>query len=237
MDYFQATERYRKRELKNQISLVVRIVILGIAIWLGWFWGYSQGDAVLASNAKHVLELTQSNNELQQNIATLTTQLRDETERRRKAELLSGKISDPSTQRLDEMIARYISKGIEADQIRLALQGIARPFKCRSVERHEAAVATGYFAGSEANAELLDGFIQVFVGGEAGQATGRDGLLFDSAKPITMRFAYLGGEKTVSGLLPLETTLIADTWLIKVTADTATLQGYVKLDIQKCNLG
>ena len=39
MDYFQTTERYRKREMRSQISWLVRLVVLGLAIWAGWFWG------------------------------------------------------------------------------------------------------------------------------------------------------------------------------------------------------
>ena len=237
MDYFQTTERYRKRELRSQITWLLLIVVLGVAVWIGWFWGYSQGEAVISSNAERVLVLVQNNERLEQRISTLNNQLNDERERRQEAELLSGQTSDPAMKKLDKMIARYLSKGVEADQIRLALQSLARPVRCRGVEKREIAVATGYFAGKEATAEMLGGSMQVFVEGEVGRDSSRDRPWFDPSKPISIRIAYLGGEKIVSGALPLETTLIADTWLIMVSARGTTLQGYVELDIQKCSLG
>ena len=55
-------------------------------------------------------------------------------------------------------------------------------------------------------------------------------------KNLSIRIAYLGGENCF-GALPLETTLIADSWLLMVSARQTTLQGYVELEIKKCSLG
>ena len=237
MDYFQTTERYRKREMRSQISWLVRLVVMGLAIWAVWFWGYSQGEAVISSNSERVLMLTQDNEQLERKIATLNNQLLGEKERRIEAELLSSKEADPLMHKLDQMIARYLSKGVEADQIRMALQSLARPVRCRLVEQREIAVATGFFAGKEATAEMLGSSMQVFVEGEVGRDSSRDRPWFDPEKPVSIRIAYLGGEKIASGALPLETTLIADSWLLMVSARQTTLQGYVELEIRKCSLG
>ena len=168
---------------------------------------------------------------------SLNNQLLDEKERRVEAELLSGKEADPLMHKLDQTIARYLSQGVEADQIRLALQSLARPVRCRVVEQREIAVATGFFAGKEATAEMLGSSMQVFVEGEVGRDSSRDRPWFDPEKPVSIRIAYLGGEKIASGALPLETTLIADSWLLMVSARQTTLQGYVELEIRKCSLG
>ncbi|MGC6484370.1 MAG: hypothetical protein ACON4P_01760 [Candidatus Puniceispirillales bacterium] len=237
MDYFQTTERYRKRELRNQLGLLFFLVILGLAVWIGWFWGYSQSEAVVSSNAERAILLDQENDRLEQKIATLVNQLNEEQARRKEAELLSGKASDPGKRNLDRTIARYLSNGVEVDQIRLALKSLARPLRCRAVEQRDIAVATGYFAGKEATAEMLDGSVQVFIEGEVGRDSSRDRPWFDPDKPISIRIAYLGGEKVATGALPVETTLIADTWLIKVSAQPTALQGYVELSMEKCSLG
>lgn len=236
MDYFQTTERYRKRELKSQVGWLIMLVILGLAVWLGWFWGYSQSAAVISGNAERAIMLGQENDRLEQKIATLNNQLDQEQARRREAELLSDTASDPSMRELDRMVAHYLSKGVDADQIKLALQSLAQPERCRAVEQQDIAVATGYFAGKEATAEMLGGSVQVFVEGETGHESSRERPWFDPAKPVSIRITYLGGEKMVTGPLPLETSLIADTWLIKVTAQATALQGYVELNLEKCSL-
>lgn len=237
MDYFQTTDRYRKREMRNLFSLMMRLLAVGFCIWIGWFWGYNQRAALTASSNDQVIRLEQQNERLEQKLASASASVEAERQRRVEAELLVKDTDRDSTQRkLNRQIARYLSKGITEDQIRLALQSLSKPLRCRPVEQRDIAVATSFFAGKEAMADLLGGSMRVFIEGEAGREATRDKPWFDPVLPVSLRIAYLNGEKISTGTLPFDTMVIADSWLIKVKVAAASLQGYATLSVDKCSI-
>ena len=42
MDFFETRERYRRREMKGYISLMLRVFVVGGVLWLGWLWGHAE---------------------------------------------------------------------------------------------------------------------------------------------------------------------------------------------------
>ena len=236
MDFYQTTERYRKREFRSQIGWGMRLFIMGIVLWIGWFWGNSQQSAVISSNAQQIIDVNQKNERLEQELASLKRTLEDEKERRVAAELLINEGQQKKEmRRLNRIIARYLARGIKEDQIKLALQSVSLPSRCRPVEEKDVAVATPFFAGKESNTGLLNDNIHVFVEGIAGQQATAERPWFDPEEPVSMRVAFLGGEKITSGALPLTMNIIADTWLMKLDLVETSLQGYVNVRISKCS--
>jgi hypothetical protein len=236
MDFNQATDRYRKKEFRNQIGWGMRLFILGLMMWIGWFWGNSQQSAVVSSNSQQLFDVNQKNERLEQELANLNRSFAQEKERRLAAELLANEGEQKTgVKQLHRIIADHLSRGIEENQIRLALQTVSQPSRCRPVEEKEIAVATQYFAGKESNTGLLNGAVQVFVEGVAGQNSTSEQPWFDPEKPVSMRVAFLGGEKITSGPLPLSMDILADTWLMRLKLVETNLQGYVNVGISKCS--
>lgn len=237
MDFYQTTERYKKREIKRQFSWAIRLVLTGLLLWVGWFWGNSQQSAVVSASTQQFTDLSQQNNRLQQELSTMKTQLSAEQERRVAAELEIG-LGDQSDEirRLRRRVARLLSRGVSEDQIRLALQSVSKPSRCRIIEEQDVAVATSFFAGKESSTDLLGGAMRVFVEGEAGQQATKDRPWFDSSQDVSMRVAYLLGEKIINGQLPLKMNIIADTWLLKLDVVETALNGYVNVKLSKCSI-
>ena len=75
MDYFQTSERYRKQEMRKLFSTIVRLSVMALCIWIGWFWGFNQRAALTASSNDHIIRLTQQNERLEQRLATLSSEL------------------------------------------------------------------------------------------------------------------------------------------------------------------
>ena len=71
MDFFETRERYRKKEYRIYINLVIRIVALSLVLWLGWEWGnFDQRN--MYENTKVELDKTQIQlNQLNQKIIML----------------------------------------------------------------------------------------------------------------------------------------------------------------------
>ena len=236
MDYYQITERYRKREFRSQFSWLIRLVVMGLMLWAGWFWGNSTQDARISVVNDQIAELRLENNRLAQDLTTMTNQLNQERERRIAAELINESGDDQQAmRRLKRIVARHLSRGVEEDQIRLALQSASKPSRCRPLEEKDLAVATSFFAGKEANTDLLDGAIRVFVEGEAHQEATKERPWFDPKKPVSMRVSYLTGEKILTDPLPMTMNLMADSWLLKINLKETSLKGYVNLTMSKCS--
>ena len=236
MDFYQTSERYRKREFRNQIGWGMRLFILGVTMWLGWLWGNTQQSALVSSNVQRLSNVEQTNQRLEQELVSLKRTLDQEKERRVAAELLNGDGAQKTEmRRLNAIIARYLSRGITEDQIKLALQSVSVPSRCRPVEAKDIAVATPFFAGKESNTGLINGAVHVFVEGVAGQQATAERPWFDPEEPVSMRVSFLGGEKIASGMLPVTMNIIADTWLMKLDVVETSLQGYVNVNISKCS--
>ncbi len=236
MDFYQTSERYRKREFRNQITWGVRLIVMGLMLWIGWFWGNSQQSALMSSNAQELINATQVNARLEQEMASIKRELSEEKNRRVAAELLNGDgVQSEDMRQLQQIIARYLARGINEDQIKLALRSVSLPSRCRPVEAKDIAVATPFFAGKESNTGLLNGAVHVFVEGMAGQQATAERPWFDPDEPISMRVAFLGGEKITSGPLPISMNIIADAWLMKMDVVQTSLQGYVNVSISKCS--
>lgn len=236
MDYYQITERYRKREFRSQFSWLIRTIVMGLMLWVGWFWGNSTQDARISVANDQIAELQVENNRLAQDKTTLTNQLNLEREKRISAELVNETGDDKvAMRRLKRIVANHLARGVDEDQIRLALQSASQPSRCRPLEEKDLAVATSFFAGKEANTDLLDGAIRVFVEGEAHQEATKERPWFDAKKPVSMRVSYLSGEKIITETLPLTMNLLADSWLLQIKLKETSLKGYVSLNMNKCS--
>jgi hypothetical protein len=237
MDYHQTTERYRKREFRSQVRWGIRILLAGAMLWIGWFFGNTQQSVLVSFNSQQLIDANQKNERLEQELASLNQSVAQEKERRVAAELLINEGGQKEEmQRLSNIIARYLSHGIEEDQIKQTLQTLSQPSRCRPVEEKDIAVATPYFVGKESKTGLLDNAFHVFVEGVTEeQATEDQPWLFDPKEPVSLRVAFLGGEKITSGVLPLSMNIIADTWLMKLDLIETSLQGYVNVRISKCS--
>lgn len=237
MDYYEITERYKRREFRGQFRWLIRISSLLLMFWAGWFWGNSQQDARISIANDRLAEMQLDNDRIAQELTTTTNQLNLERERRISAELINENTNDSAEmRRLKKIVARYLARGVAEDQIKLALQSASKPSRCRPLENRDLAVATNFFAGNESNTGLIDGAVRVFVEGEAHKEATKDRPWFDPDKPISVRASYLTGEKISKGKLPITMNLMADSWLLQLKMEETALKGYVNVSISKCSI-
>jgi hypothetical protein len=102
------------------------------------------------------------------------------------------------------------------EQIISSIQTLGNPVNCREVERNDVAVATQLYAGPESKLSLFGGGLNLFVEGSAGKQAQRDTPWFDPAMPVSVRHVFLGGQKTVTGNLPLNAIIPTEDWILKL---------------------
>ena len=231
MDFFETQERYRRREMRGWMTVLVRVSVIGGCLWLGWLWGHAEQRSLQAEAELVIYETNIKINELRNKNQTLQRSLSELN-----AEKTAGFISGNNRQPLRRVIAKQLANGVKTEQIIQSVQSLGSPVNCRIVENKDVAVATPLYGGPESKLSLFNGGLNLFIEGSAGQQAQRNTPWFDPSAPIKIRQVFLNGQKTISGTLPIETIIPAEDWVLKLRYEKADLQGYVTATVLHCPL-
>ena len=232
MDFFETRERYRKKEYRIYINLVFRLAMLLLVLWVGWEWGnFDQKN--LYDNTKNELNKTQIQlSKLNQKIVTLVQE--------NKKLAAENTISELDLKGSDKILSNSIKFLLESDvsleQIRQSLLSISSPVNCRKLADENLAVATELYTGSESSLSLFQGGLLVHIDGAPYSQGNKSNPWFDPFKDIEVRLAYLGGQKIVTGKLPLNVVIPAEYWLLKAHITESNLRGYVRIMFEQCSV-
>ena len=231
MDFFETRERYRRREYRIYVSLLIRLVAVAFVLWLGWQWGnYDQKK--LYENVSDELNQTQAE------LYNLNEKMRSLIQE--KKQLASEKtVSDLDLNGSGEILSKSIKFLLESDvsleQIHQSLLAISSPINCRNLEVKNLAVATELYTGKESNLSLFQGGLRVHIDGQPFSQGNKTNPWFDPDKEIQVRLVYLGGQKIVTGKLPMKVIVPAEDWLLKAHVTESNLRGYVGITFEKCS--
>ena len=232
MDFFETREKYRKKEYRVYINLVIRAAVLSLVLWVGWQWGnFDQKN--LYNNTRTELDKTQIQlSQLNKKIVTLI--------QKNKKLAAENTISDLDLGGSDKILSNSIKFLLESDvsleQIRQSLLAISSPINCRKLADENLAVATELYTSSESSLSLFRGGLLVHINGAPYTQGNKNNPWFDPDKDIEVRLAYLGGQKIKIGKLPLNIVIPAEYWLIKVQITESNLRGYVRIMFEQCSL-
>ena len=232
MDFFETREKYRRKEYRIYISLLVRVSIFALVLWIGWQWGnYDRKN--LYENINNELNKSQAQlNQLNQKIVSLI--------QKNKKLAAENTISELGLEQADKTISTSIKFLLESEvsleQIRQTLLAISSPINCRKLVDKKLAVATELYTGAESSLSLFQGGLLVHVNGAPFSQGNKNNPWFDPEQEIEVRLAYLGGQKIVTGSLPVDFIIPAETWLLKAQITNANLRGYVRVTFNQCSL-
>ena len=231
MDFFETQERYRRREMRGWFALLLRVSIVFGTLWFGWVWGkaeqsslQAEADLVIYENNVRISELSNEVQSLQRSLA--------ETKAAGTAKSVTGK----ENVALRRIIAKKIAAGVGPEQIIASMQGLGDPVNCREIARHDIAVATPLYAGPESKITLFDGGLKLHVLGKRRQKSTAKYPLVRSWSAGRVRQVFLGSQKIISGIVPLETIIPTEDWILKLRFETASLHGYVTSIVSSCIL-
>ena len=232
MDFFETREKYRRREISIYSRWIARLFFLGLALWLGWQWGSLEQRQIQADRDLVLYERAQRIELLNRDVERLNHDLR-ELKAEKEALELTQSFGDS---KLTRLIKGQIARGTTIEQIHQRLQALGTPVNCRNVENKTVAVATELYSGVESNITFFDGGLGLHVEGKPVAQGTKNNPWFDTTKPLSVRFIYLGSQKVVKGVLPLKTVIPAEDWLLAVEITPDDLRGYVRVNIENCTL-
>ena len=232
MDFFETREKYRRKEYRIYISLVIRASVFALVLWIGWQWGnYDQKN--LYENINNELNKSQTQlNQLNQKLVSLVQQNRKLAAENTISELGLNK----ADKRISTSIKFLLESDVSLEQIRQSLLAISSPINCRNLADEKLAVATELYTGTESSLSLFQGGLRVHVNGAPFSQGNKNNPWFDPEQNIEVRLAFLGGQKIVSGSLPVDVIIPAETWLLKAQITEANLRGYVRITFDQCSL-
>ena len=231
MDFFETQERYRRREMRGWFALLFRVAVVGGALWFGWVWGKAEQSSLQAEANLVIYENNVQISTLSNEVQSLQRSLTEA-----KAVGTAKSVTGEENVALRQIIAKKIAAGVKPEQIIALMQGLGNPINCREIARHDVAVATPLYAGPESKITLFDGGLKLHVEGSAGKKVQRNTPWFDPSQPVRVRQVFLGSQKIESGLLPLETIIPTEDWILKLRFEKANLHGYVRNIISSCTL-
>lgn len=153
-------------------------------------------------------------------------------QRRYAAEVPDGKARDL----LDVLNAR-LAAGVSADRLRFVLEAAGETSACDGKPATKRfIVRTPISSGANASVGFAGSAITVTAQGESTlNDRGAPEAWFDPAKPVTVRFAALGGQTIeASGLLPLHRSVVYNGDEYRFTAATADQRGFLNVTADRC---
>ena len=229
MDFFETRERYRRRELRSYVSLLLRVLVVGGVLWLGWVWGHAETGSLRAEAERTLYENNQQITELSTEVQRLEMELAEARAKNKVNEL-----AEDNDAELKALVTKKIARGVDPAQIIHAIQKLGRPSNCRLLETRNIAVATPLYGGPESKTTLFDGGLNLHVEGEADRRSSREVPSFDRRMPLTVRMAFLNGQKVSSGTLPFQAVIPAEDWVLLLDFADSSLHGYVTVVISSC---
>lgn len=231
MDFFETRERYRRREMKSYISLMLRVLVVGGVLWLGWVWGHAETGSLRAEAERALYENNQRISELSTELQTLKLELAEAQAKNKVDDL-----AEDNDAELKALVTKKIARGVAPAQILQAIQELGRPTNCRDLEMRNIAVATPLYGGPESKVSLFDGGLNLHVEGEADKKSARELPSFDPKLPVRVRMAFLNGQKIITGTLPFDAVIPAEDWVIRLKFKKSDLHGYVASHVSSCTL-
>jgi len=229
MDFFETRERYRRREMRGYVSLLVRVLVVGGVLWVGWLWGHAETGSLRAEAERALYESNQQISELSTDVQRLKMELAEAVARNKVDDLAQGNDAE-----LKALVTKKIARGVTPAQIMQSIQELGRPANCRELESRNIAVATPLYGGPESKATLFDGGLNLHVEGEADKKSAREVPSYDPKLPVTVRMAFLDGQKVETGTLPFQAVIPAESWVLLLNFAESDLHGYVATQVMSC---
>ena len=175
MDFFETRERYRRREMRSYISLLLRVFVVGGVLWVGWLWGHAETGSLRAEAERTLYENNQQISDLSTDVQRLEMELAEARAKNKVDELARDNDAD-----LKALVTKKIARGVAPSQIMQAIQKLGQPTNCRSLETLNVAVATRFMAGLNQRRACSMVDLNLHVEGQAGGKSARERAEFRS---------------------------------------------------------
>lgn len=233
----RVSERRRRHLVKTLAKWSAGLAIIGIA----GFYAYQIGsnlaqkdvrdlEATLAKLSKTVVGLKRENARLRTQAMKVTARQRKLTERFRR------ELPPENTRALIAKLKERLDAGVGEDRLAFVIGAAEKLRSCEGAPvTRRFIVKTPIYEGANDSVSFAENTITVTAEGVSEKnPEGKPEAWFDPARPVTTRFAQIGGKVSeVAGLLPLHHSVVIDSTEHKFSVIKGA-RGFVKITGDRC---
>ena len=233
MDYFQAQNKYRQKQLRFVFNFCVKLLVLIFTFLGGWWLGNSDKLILIQENEKIINDFNNKKIELERKLTDTKLKLK-EANLTLNTQNISSHNSDFGRD-AKNILASNLAKGVPEKDIIDALRLLGYNKTCSKFDYKELAVSTQSFIPPANTLLLLSGGLKVKVEGNISD-TVTDNPYFDPSQPIRVILIYLGNNDIIEGNLPITRNIMAGKFSVKIKVLKSKVRGAVIVQYQNCKI-
>ena len=233
MDFYQAQNKYRQKQFRFILNIAFKLLIVVAAVLLGWRFGNSDKLILIQENEQLVSFFTEKKNILERQLTDIKLKLKEanlalDTQNIRDGQSSFGR---DAKNILASSLAKGVSETVIIDNLRL----LGAKKICDNFRYKELSVATQSFVPHQNTLILLSGGLKIKAEGNIFDKT-NDNPYFNPLKPLRIILKYLGNNDLIEGNLPIETTIMAGKFSIKLEILESKIRGAVLVRYKTCKI-
>ena len=233
MDFYQAQNKYRQKQFRLILNYIFKLLIIIIAIFMGWWLGNRDKLVLIQENEKIINDFNDQKIELDRKLTDTRLKLKEAN-----LALNTQNIKNQDTdfgRDAKNILASNLAKGVPEKDMINALRLLGYSKTCSKSDFKELAVSTQSFIPPGNTLLLLSGGLKVKVEGNISD-TVTDNPYFDPSKTIRVIFTYLGNNDITEGNLPITKNIMAGKFLVKINILKSKVRGAVIVRYQNCKI-
>ena len=233
LDFYQAQNKYRQKQFRLVLSYIFKLLIIIIAVFIGWWLGNRDKLVLIQENEKIINDFNDQKIELDRKLTDTRLKLKEAN-----LALNTQNIKNQDTdfgRDAKNILASNLAKGVPEKDIINALRLLGYNKTCSKSDYKELAVSTQSFIPPENTLLLLSGGLKVKVEGNISDIA-TDNPYFDPSQPIRVIFIYLGNNDIIEGNLPITKNIMAGKFSVKIKILKSKVRGAVIVRYQNCKI-
>ena len=233
MDFYQAQNKYRQKQFRFFLNIVFKLLIVVVAVLLGWRFGNSDKLILIQENEQLVSFFTEKKNILERQLTDIKLKLKEanlalDTQNIRDRESGFGRNAK-------NVLASSLAKGVPEAVIINNLRLLGEKRICNNFTYKELSVSTQSFIPHQNTLIILSGGLKIKAEGNIFDKT-NDNPYFNPLKPLRINFKYLGNNDLIEGTLPIEKTIMAGNFSVKLEILESKIRGAVLVRYKTCKI-
>ena len=233
MDYYQAQNKYRQKQLRFVFNFVVKLLVVILTFLGGWWLGNSDKLILIQENEKIINDFNNKKIELERKLTDTKLKLK-EANLALNTQNISSHNSDFGRD-AKNILASILANGVKENDIINNLRLLNKNKICNNFQYKELAVSTQSFIPPENTLTLLSRSLKVKAEGNITD-TINENPYFDPSKPLRAIFIYLGNNDIVEGNLPISKNIMAGKFSVDIKILESKVRGAVIVRYQSCKI-
>ncbi len=233
MDFYQAQNKYRQKQLKTILSVIIKLIIFSLIFVMGWWLGNSDKLVLIQENEKIIAQFNEKKDNLERQLIDIRLKLKEANLTLDTQNIKS--LNSDFGRDAKNLLASNLAKGIPEETIVNNLRLLGTNKVCSGFQYKELPVSTQSFTPPRSILLLLSGSLKIKAEGNINDIS-NDNPYFNPAKPLRITFIYFGNNDLVEGNLPISKNILAGRFSVKIKVLKSKVRGVVIVGYQTCKV-